>query len=329
MKGSPFETDFLIVGAGMAGLTAATELRHTGHDVLVIDKGRGVGGRLASRRIGGATFDHGAQFLTARNPRFAAAVDDWIAAEIVEEWWRGSPSQPDSHPHWRGSPSMTAVAKHLARDVEVLLGKRALSLHLDREGWVARLGGGETLSARAALLTAPVPQSLDLMTSGGIELPTEKRTHLEGIEYARCIAVMAVLDGPSRIPTPGGFSPTEGPIDWIADNQMKGVSATPAVTIHASAEFSLANWNRDRQASGQELLDAAGLWLGSRVTEFQVHGWRYSKPVDGQPDPCLILSESPPLVIAGDAFGGARVEGAALSGWAAADALEKIRSGDG
>ena len=64
--------DVLVIGAGMAGLIAAAELQRAGRRVLVLDKGRGVGGRLASRRIGEASFDHGAQFITARTPRFAA-----------------------------------------------------------------------------------------------------------------------------------------------------------------------------------------------------------------------------------------------------------------
>jgi len=318
------ETDILIIGAGMAGLTAGVELRRTGLDVQVIDKGRGVGGRLASRRIADATFDHGAQFFTARDPRFAAAVDGWIEAGVVEEWWRDSRASPEGHSRWRGSPSMTAVAKHLARDLDVLLGKRALSLHLEGETWAARLEDGETIAAPAVLITAPVPQSLELLAAAGAELPAETRALLESIEYEPCIAVLAALDGPVRLPPPGGLHPTESPIAWIADNQMKGVSATPAVTIHAAPEFSALNWDRDRQSCGQELLDAAGEWLGANVTEFQVHGWLYSKPVDGQEDPCLILRESPPLVIAGDAFGGPRVEGAALSGWAAAGVLTEM-----
>ena len=72
--------DVLVIGAGMAGLTAATELRSRGLRVLMLDKGRGVGGRLASRRIGEATFDHGAQFITARDRRFAAAMHRWRQA---------------------------------------------------------------------------------------------------------------------------------------------------------------------------------------------------------------------------------------------------------
>lgn len=71
-------TDILIIGAGMSGLTAASALQQAGREVIVVDKGRGVGGRMATRRIGAATFDHGAQFVTARTPRVAAAIQEWL-----------------------------------------------------------------------------------------------------------------------------------------------------------------------------------------------------------------------------------------------------------
>jgi predicted NAD/FAD-dependent oxidoreductase len=132
---------------------------------------------------------------------------------------------------------------------------------------------------------------------------------------------MALLDGPSCIPPPGGFTPTEGPIAWIADNQMKGISAEPSVTIHATPAFSLEQWDRDRNESARTLLNAAAPWLGAEVTSFQVHGWRYSKPKCVDPAPCALVNQSPRLVLAGDAFAGPHVEGAALSGWAAAEAI--------
>ena len=132
---------------------------------------------------------------------------------------------------------------------------------------------------------------------------------------------MAVLDGSSRLLPPGGLVPDRGPIAWIADNQLKGISAEPAVTIHATHAFSLEHWDRDRQESGRGLLSAAAEWLGAGIKTFQVHGWRYSKPIQIDEQPCVILSQSPPLVLAGDAFAGPRVEGAAISGWAAAEAI--------
>ena len=78
-----YNTDVLIIGAGLAGLSAANKLKEAGRDVLVIDKGRGIGGRLAGRRIGEATFDHGAQFFTAREATFKATVEHWIKACLL------------------------------------------------------------------------------------------------------------------------------------------------------------------------------------------------------------------------------------------------------
>ena len=313
--------DVLVIGAGMAGLTAAAELQRAGGRVLVVDKGRGVGGRLASRRIGGAAFDHGAQFITARTSRFAALVEDCRRAGAVEEWHRGVGDDSDAHVRWRGHPGMTSVAKHLARGIEIVLDTRVVALRASRHQWTAETENGAAYSAGAVVLTPPVPQSLAILKAGAVALQPETRTRLEGIEYERCLAVMSVLAGPSRLAPPGGLAPADGPIAWIADNQLKGISAEPAVTIHATHAFSLQHWERDRQESGRRLLDAANLWLGANVRTFQVHGWLYSKPLQVDEHPCMIVSQGPPLVLAGDAFAGPRVEGAALSGWAAAEAV--------
>ena len=76
----------LIIGAGMAGLLAGTFLQENGIDVTVLDKGRGVGGRMATRRLGEGRADHGAQFFTVRSEVFASWVDDWLTAGVVLEW---------------------------------------------------------------------------------------------------------------------------------------------------------------------------------------------------------------------------------------------------
>jgi len=318
-------TDVLVIGAGMAGLIAAAELQRAGRRVLVLDKGRSVGGRLASRRIDGATFDHGAQFITTRDPRFAAVLEQGRWSGTMEEWCRGFAGSVDGHVRWRGKPSMSAVAKHIALGLDLHLEMPVVALRRAGERWSAETAKGLTFTAGAVVLTPPVPQSLALLDAGGIVLPMEMRSRLAAIEYERCIAVMAVLEGPSRIPPPGGLAPAEGPISWIADNQLKGISAEAAVTIHATHVFSLEHWERERQESGRELLHAAAPWLGARVKTFQVHGWRYSKPMRVDKEPCVLVAQSPPLVLAGDAFAGPRVEGAALSGWAAAETILTTR----
>jgi len=321
-------TDILIIGAGLAGLSAANDLQQAGHQILVVDKGRGLGGRLAGRRIGDATFDHGAQFMTAREPRFKAAVADWIAAGVAEQWYSSYPGQPNGHPRYRGVPTMTAVAKHLAIGLDIMRATRVVTVSRQQTGWLAELDNGNRVSADKLLITSPVPQTLELLE--GINIPADKYARLEHIEYESCIAVMAILDGPTAIEAPGAIALEEGPIAWISDNVQKGVSTVPAVTIHGSGEFSAEHIDHDRTQIGQQLIDAAAQYLGSaQVTEYQVHGWRYSKPSIVDPDPCLLLSHGtdlPPLAVAGDAFAGPRFEGAVQSGWAAAKMLMDAHS---
>lgn len=319
------QIDILIIGAGLAGLSAANDLQQAGHSVLVVDKGRGLGGRLAGRRIGAATFDHGAQFFTARESRFKAAVEGWIKAGVAEEWYSSYPGQPNGHPRYRGVPTMTAVAKFLATDIHVIRTTRVDSISQHGDGWLAELDNGETINAKAMLITSPVPQTIDLLATGKITVPTDKQARLNRIQYESCIAVMAILDGPTAIESPGAIALEDGPIAWITDNLQKGVSKIPAVTIHASGDFSAEHLSHDRMEIGQRLIDAAGVYLGgAKVTEYQVHGWRYSKPTIVDNAPCILLSEAtdlPPLAVAGDAFAGPRCEGAVQSGWAAAKAL--------
>ena len=291
-------TDVLVIGAGMAGLIAAAELQRAGRRVLVLDKGRGVGGRLASRRIDGATFDHGAQFITTRDPRFAAVLDQGRQDGTVDEWSRGFAGGADGHARWRGKPAMSAVAKHLALGLDLHLEMPVFALRRADDRWRAETTTGHIFNAGAVVLTPPVPQSLALLAAGSLVLPPEMQTRLAAIEYTRCLAVMAVLAGPSRIPPPGGLAPADGPIAWIADNQLKGISAEPAVTIHATHAFSLEHWDRDRQESGRALLDAAAPWLGAEIKTFQVHGGRYSQPMQVAEESCVLVSQSPPLVLA-------------------------------
>jgi renalase len=319
--------DVLVVGAGISGLVAAAELRRAGLRVLVLDKGRGFGGRLASRRIGDAAFDHGAQFLTAEGPRFAALLETLIRDGTLVPW-KVSASGTSQPLRWRGEPSMSAVAKRLALGLDVRLETSVSGLRRAGERWCVETATGGTFTGDAVVLTQPLPQSLELLRSAGCDVSAGLRPQLEAVDYDRCIAVLAVLEGPSQLPSDGGATtPTEGPIAWIADNRTKGISGAPAVTIHASPGFSLEHWDADRVEAGRRLLDAAAPWLGVGVREFQVHGWRFSRPRIWHPEPCVRVSDAPPLILAGDAFGGPRAEDAANSGWAAAAMLLQGRTG--
>jgi renalase len=183
------------------------------------------------------------------------------------------------------------------------------------DGYEAVLADGGALRADHVLLTPPVPQTLALLAAGEIDLAAEQRACLERIRYDPCIALLVLLPEPSHVPAPGGLKPDSDVIAWVADNAQKGISPTvPAVTIHATAEFSRRHWDTDAAAVQRMLLEAAAPWLGSPPTTVQVHRWLYSQPHDGPGRPFLLLREAPSLLVVGDAFGPGAIEGAALSG---------------
>lgn len=303
----------------MAGLTAARTLAASA-EVVVVDKGRGVGGRLATRRIGDATLDHGAQFLTARSADFAAAVAAWERAGVATPWFSG----PSGQTRLRGTVSMNAIAKHLAAGLDVRTSALVTALTPSDGGWTVGFDDGTTLDADAVVLTAPVPQALALLAAGGAELADADAGALDAIAYDPCTAVLAVLDGPSGIAPPGAVEPQGGPIAWLADNHGKGISARPAVTIHATPAFTVERWDEPDDVVAAELLAAADLRAAPIADGIQVHRWRYARPTVLHPEPCLVAAGLPPLVLAGDAFGGPKVEGAAISGWAAARAIADL-----
>lgn len=145
------------------------------------------------------------------------------------------------------------------------------------------------------------------------------------VRYDPCIAVLAPWDGTPGLPEPGALDPDVGPIDWLADNRAKGISAVAAVTVHADAGFSREACSEPDHEVVRRLVEAADLRAAPVAGQVQVHRWRYARPTVLHPDRCLV-AEHPygaagPLVFAGDAFGGPKVEGAFLSGAAAAGAL--------
>ncbi len=329
--------DVLVVGAGIAGLVGARVLERAGHQVTVLDKGHRPGGRMATRRPdgkGGPVFDHGAQFVTLRGAPpdlpegngFAAETERWRDERWVVEWFSGSPdlgSDGDGHPRYRGVPYQRGLAESLADELaDVRCATRLAALRHDGDARVAVTADGE-VTADAVLCTPPAPQTIALLAAGGVELPDEVTAALEAVAFDPCIAVLAI---PSEKPDlPGGKGvvrlPDDDVLDLVADNHAKGISTKPAVTIHATGAWSRAHWDDPDETVGPALLALARDLLGTSADVVRVQRWRYSAPTAGPGDLAPGGSVPGPIRFAGDGFAGGRVEGAALSGWTAADRL--------
>ncbi len=135
-------------------------------------------------------------------------------------------------------------------------------------------------------------------------------------------APLATLDRPPAIPAPGGVQGPTPELSFVADNAAKGVSATPAITVHASAAWSEgALGTTTSKNSSVRCSNSPRPGLGdATVLDAQVKKWRFATPRTPWPDPCWI-ADGGTVVLAGDAFDGPRVEAAHNSGLAVAHAL--------
>lgn len=272
---------------------------------------------MATRRVGQAVFDHGAQFFTVRSDAFAALVREWSDAGVVREWCRGF-AEHDGHPRYVGSNGMASVAKHLASGLDVRTSTLAFTLRDDNGTLVVKTDDGVDHPADRVIVTTPTPQAFGFLMNVGLELPES----LRGGDYVRTLGLLAVLDSDSHaVPAPGGVQEPDGTFQFIGDNKAKGISPVPALTFHFSPAFSAAHFDDRLDDLHALLTEHVRPWLGgARITESQVKKWRFATPLAVHPDPCW---ESPDgrIVLAGDAFAGPRVEAAVLSGLAAVAAI--------
>lgn len=298
----------LIIGAGIAGLLLARRLQAAGDPVVLLDKSRGVGGRMATKRVGAAIFDQGAQYFSARTPEFMILAQSWQAKGWVHDW-------PGSvHPRYVSAGGMTTVPKHLAEGLDLRREHKVLAVRRVTSHWAVDVENQPLLTAERLVLTAPAPQSLALLKAGGVALPDTLAAELANLDYHPCLALLLVLAAPSRVPA-AGMAPTGGHIRWLADNTLKGIAApgvSAALTVHTTPEFARIHYTKTETEIAALLQADLEPWLDGGIVSTTLHRWRYSEPRVTYREPSLWLPELN-LGLAGDAFGGPKVEGAVRS----------------
>lgn len=298
----------VILGAGIADATAARRLADAGLKVRVFDKGRGVGGRMATRRIGAIQFDHGAQFMRAHAAAFAARLDDWERRGIVASWADAGRRV--------GVPGMTAPVRDLLADLPVASATTVSRISRHATDWHLEDGSGALHGPFDALaITFPAPQAAALLDQSGFALPALARA-----SYAPCWSLMvAVAEAPADVL----LEPREDPIGLIAlDSSKPGRPAGTRLTVHATPAWSRRHLEEPREAIIAALLQATGRHLGLALepTYAEAHRWRYAQVEMALGTPCL-YDPALRLGAAGDGCLGARIEAAHDSGLALAEAI--------
>jgi len=306
-------TPVIIIGAGMAGLACARRLADAGMAPVVLDKGRGIGGRVATRRAGDMQFDHGAQYVNAHGAGFASVLDGLENTGALAGWADGT-----GRTHMVGVPGMSALPKALGVGLDIRQNTQVLRLTLDSRGWLLHLADG-TLPAAKVVVTVPAPQVASLL---GADHPLV--APLGAVQMAPCLTLMAAVPGLAPFVT---RRDPDDPLSWIAQDSAKPgrPQGHGALWVaQAGAAFSMANLEDDPATLTSRMLPLLCDRLGAHiatVTHASTHRWRYARVTQplGQP---FLRSDDASLYLGGDWCLGARIEAAWDSGTAiAADLL--------
>ncbi|GJE51309.1 Renalase [Methylobacterium tardum] len=304
-----------ILGAGMAGATAARTLADAGLTVQVFDKGRAVGGRMATRRSASLQFDHGAQFMRAHGSAFAARLAAWEKRGIVAPWVGSE--------RWVGVPDMTAPVGDLLAGLSVRSATTIMRIRRDDGAWyLDDAGGGVHGPFGAVAVTFPAPQIAALLDGSGYALADVGRA-----SYAPCWSVMLAAEGGL---TGGLIEPREDPVGLIASDASKpGRPEGVRLTIHATAGWSRRHLEEPRETIIASLIEAAArqLRVSLRPTHAEAHRWRYAQ-VETALDVASLYDPALGLGAAGDWCLGARIEAAYDSGAALARTIAADLNGD-
>ncbi|HEY9643891.1 MAG TPA: FAD-dependent oxidoreductase, partial [Coleofasciculaceae cyanobacterium] len=272
--------DIAVVGAGLAGLVCGQRLRQLGYRVMVLEKSRGVGGRMATRRLPGTWADHGVRCLEDQGD-FSQAIAQTLLERQVLQIWGNVPYQlsPDgslqaaAHPtRYVAADGITAIAKFLATGLDIKRGQRVQSIApTSDQTWNLTLEAAPEqaalITAKAVVLAIPAPQALTLLEPLS-ELPDELRSAVRSVEFEACITAIATypIDYQAQISEfPWQSMTVSGSADlaWLGLETSKHAdSPQPVIVAQSSAEFASRHLETaDLQPVGQQLLSCAAQWL--------------------------------------------------------------------
>ena len=319
--------DAIIVGAGVAGLTAARDLVRAGWQVLVLEKSRGFGGRAATRTLHGNRVDHGAQYFTARSDAFLAQVERWLEQDQVHIWQRGFhtfnenglQAPHEGHPRYIFPKGMNTIGKLLADTLNVQRETKVLSVAPSGQGWTLTTDTDETFETHYVILNAPAEQARALCQ---FDLKLSVKNALEKVVMQPCFALIAGFPRELQPEWAGlNVALDNSFLAWLAQDSSKREHPEHTVLVmHSSHSFAQTHFAEPLETV-ETLMRQALKRLDKRFGEplwTNMQRWRYAQVTQEHRQRFL---QHDSLFFCGDWCGGNKLEAAYLSGLAVAQTL--------
>jgi predicted NAD/FAD-dependent oxidoreductase len=293
-----------IIGAGIAGITAARTLVQAGHHVHVFEKSRGAGGRMSTRETNFGTFDHGAQYFTVRDPRFSLAIQTVAGTTDICRPWSANAVRvldPLGHvfeaaratkdAHFVAKPGMNALVRHWAAPLAKAISYNTEVTRLERAAkglWTVHTNQKNHTGFDHVLLAIPSVQAENLLKASGKETANAQWLKaMDAVDVAPCWTLMLAFPNATQPnlhigPQWNAARSIHHRIAWLARESSKpGRGKVERWTVQASAEWSAEHITDTEARVTAKLLRAFSELTGIRAepTHAQVHRWLYAKTI--------------------------------------------------
>jgi len=311
----------IIIGSGLTGLTLAHQLRSQGHEVLLIDKGRNAGGRMATKIFGDCISDTGPGWFHTHDqitiPAVYAALKAIAALPVLPEELPTCTQQElpvtSSCQSWKIQGGIRRLTQELANPLKILQSMTLIKFKRSDNSWVLEFkdsAHGEDafeIQTQKLVFTMPWPQVLDLLKESELIELALNSTLPEIPDYERSIVGLFETDIISeKFANQDWFEPIGSPVVKLIRLQS-GNNGRYSLTVLAQPDWSLQNLDSNPPEILLELQDAASelLKMNLQPTASAIHRWKYAKlaPSPGLTSTPIVLSHSPFLMVAGEAFG--------------------------
>ena len=302
-----------IVGAGISGLACAEKLARQGHRVRLFDRGRGAGGRMATRRVptgvGTAHFDHGAQYFTVRDPAFRRRVEAWIADGVVARW----PSAGvEAHV---GVPAMNAPLRRIADAHSIEWQSTVTRIDPCGAGWRLNFDRDEPVEVDVTVVATPAERAAQLLAP----IAPDLAARAQATRSEPCWTAMLAFAEPVAVAQDCWRG--EGLVAWAARNNSKlGRTGPESWVVQAGPSWSRSHEEADPVWVIVTLTKALSNRLGVDLPALagaSSHRWRYARSGGAGVGAGAIFDRERRLGLCGDWLIGPRVEAA----WRSGDAL--------
>jgi len=242
-----------VIGAGVAGLACARVLRRAGFYVDIFDKDRIIGGRTATTRIGLTPFDPGAQYLTARGPKFSDFVKELADTGYASRWLPRNDAGDNMGqltPWYVGTPGMSSIVRPLAEGIRIYTGRHVHTLQRSEKGWHLWFEDKTSVGPFAAVAVATPVRDTQLLL-GRVPAITDR---IESVRMQPCWALLVKLDT-RTLPERDVYSDMSDVIRWIARNNSKPGRSGKGdnIVVHASPRWSREAEDAEPDAVADEL----------------------------------------------------------------------------